>query len=157
MPELGGLGKTESLEKWMGLGALWVGGCGFLARAADPGWSGLDGACGGWGFAGSGCSFLGTLLGMASALYVARFVAKEGATVQIRLTLVHPDVSEFGTDRLWGWKLLVALADGLVGLVLWRACRARGRHPGWAAAWLLAVRGLRTLQTVDGAVPEIAG
>lgn len=43
---------------------------------------------------------------MASALYVARFVAKEGATVQIRLTLVHPDVSEFGTDRLWGWKLL---------------------------------------------------
>lgn len=26
-----------------------------------------------------------------------------------------------------------------------------------AAAWLLAVRGLRTLQTVDGAVPEIAG
>lgn len=43
---------------------------------------------------------------MASALYEARFVAKEGATVQIRLTLVHPDVSEFGTDRLWGWKLL---------------------------------------------------
>ena len=77
-----------------------------MARAADPGRSGLGGACGGWGFAGSGACFLGTLWGMASALYVARFVAKEGATVQIRLTLVHPDVSEFGTDRLWGWKLL---------------------------------------------------
>ena len=25
MPELSGLGKTESLEKWTGLGALWGG------------------------------------------------------------------------------------------------------------------------------------
>lgn len=43
---------------------------------------------------------------MASALYVARCLSVEGAVVAIELTIVHPDISEFGTDRLFAWKLL---------------------------------------------------
>lgn len=43
---------------------------------------------------------------MASALYVARCLSVDGATVSIELQIVHPDISEFGTDRLFAWKLL---------------------------------------------------
>lgn len=43
-----------------------------------------------------------------------------------------------GLTPLTAWKLLIAMADGLIGLVLLLSCRSRGRHPGWAAAWALA-------------------
>lgn len=43
---------------------------------------------------------------MASALYVARCLSVEGAKVVIELSIVHPDIAEFGTDRLFAWKLL---------------------------------------------------
>jgi hypothetical protein len=43
---------------------------------------------------------------MASPLYFERFVAKQGAIIKVELSIIHPDVSEFGTDRLFAWKLL---------------------------------------------------
>lgn len=43
-----------------------------------------------------------------------------------------------GLSALAAWKLVIGVADGLIALVLLAACRARGRHPGWAAAWALA-------------------
>jgi hypothetical protein len=51
---------------------------------------------------------------MASPLYYATFVEKKKAQVKVELSIVHPDVSDFGTDRLFAWKLLheyVAGAD----------------------------------------------
>lgn len=51
---------------------------------------------------------------MASPLYYATIVGKNKATVTVKLSIVHPDISEFGTDRLFAWKLLheyVAGAD----------------------------------------------
>jgi hypothetical protein len=43
---------------------------------------------------------------VASALYHATFVDKRGLVVKVELAIVHPDISTFGTDRLWAWKLL---------------------------------------------------
>lgn len=43
---------------------------------------------------------------MASPLYFERFVAKQGSIITVELSIIHPDVSEFGTDRLFAWKLL---------------------------------------------------
>lgn len=45
-------------------------------------------------------------LTMASALYLAHFLSKEGAKVRVSLSIAHPDISAFGTDRLFAWKLL---------------------------------------------------
>jgi len=38
---------------------------------------------------------------MARPLYFERFVAKQGAIIKVELSIIHPDVSEFGTDRLF--------------------------------------------------------
>ncbi|MDX2092170.1 MAG: WGR domain-containing protein [Kofleriaceae bacterium] len=43
---------------------------------------------------------------MSSPLYVGTIENKKGSTVEFRLTICHPDVSDFGTDRLFAWKLL---------------------------------------------------
>lgn len=43
---------------------------------------------------------------MASALYHATFVEKKGPRLKVELAIVHPDISVFGTDRLWAWKLV---------------------------------------------------
>lgn len=43
---------------------------------------------------------------MASPLYFERFVAKQGAIIKVELSIIHPDVSDFGSDRLFAWKLL---------------------------------------------------
>lgn len=43
---------------------------------------------------------------MASPLYFERFVAKQGAIIKVELSIIHPDVSDFGTDRLFAWTLL---------------------------------------------------
>ena len=43
---------------------------------------------------------------MSTPLYHGRFVSKKGATVQFRLTLSNPDVTDYGTDALFAWKLL---------------------------------------------------
>ena len=43
---------------------------------------------------------------MSSPLYDGAFLEKKGATVRYRLTIIHPDVSDFGTDRFFAWKLL---------------------------------------------------
>jgi predicted DNA-binding WGR domain protein len=41
-----------------------------------------------------------------SSLYHGRVVALDGPIVRFQLTIVHPDISEFGTDRFFAWKLL---------------------------------------------------
>jgi hypothetical protein len=43
---------------------------------------------------------------MASPLYYATILGKKSSTVEVELSIVHPDVSNFGTDRLFAWKLL---------------------------------------------------
>src|SRR3954462_10183412 len=43
---------------------------------------------------------------MSSPLYRGEFLEKKNKTVRLRFTIVHPDVSNFGTDRLFAWKLL---------------------------------------------------
>lgn len=43
---------------------------------------------------------------MSSALYHGEFVTRQEAVVQMRLEIVHRDVSEVGSGRLFAWRLL---------------------------------------------------
>lgn len=51
---------------------------------------------------------------MSTPLYYVKVLKKRGSIIELLLTITHPDVSDFGADRVFAWELLapwVAVED----------------------------------------------
>jgi hypothetical protein len=63
---------------------------------------------------------------VSTPLYSGRVESKRGKTVRYRLTLSNDDVSDFGTDRLFAWRLL---STRITGPAAPSTTTSRGRDP----------------------------